>query len=116
MFNGCTSLTEAPELKATTLALNCYQGMFYDCKALTEAPELKATTLTSSCYSRMFEGCSNLSKITMLATNISASSCLSTWVYGVASSGTFIKNAVMTSLPNGNHGIPNGWTVQDYQG
>lgn len=37
----------------------------------------------------------------MLATDISASYCLGSWVYGVASSGTFIKNAVMTSLPIG---------------
>ena len=27
-----------------------------------------------------------------------------------------IKNAAMTSLPSGTHGIPSGWTVQDYQG
>jgi hypothetical protein len=62
----------------------------------------------------MFEGCSNLNKITMLATDISASACLSNWVSGVASSGTFIKNANMTSLPSGNSGVPKGWTVVDY--
>jgi hypothetical protein len=50
----------------------------------------------------------------MLATNISASNCLSEWVDGVASSGTFVKNAAMTSLPNGDSGIPYRWTVEDY--
>ena len=116
MFGGCKALTEAPELPATTLATSCYQYMFLGCTSLTEAPELPATTLTQSCYYNMFGGCSKLSKITMLATDISASYCLSYWVNGVASSGTFIKSASMTSLPSGSNGIPQGWTVQDYQG
>lgn len=49
----------------------------------------------------------------MLATNISATSCLTNWVNGVSTTGTFIKNASMTTLPSGNNGIPEGWTVQD---
>ena len=49
----------------------------------------------------------------MLATDISAEQCLLNWVSGVASSGTFIKAASMTSLPSGINGIPSGWTVQD---
>ena len=31
MFYGCTSLTAAPALPATTLKNYCYQGMFRDC-------------------------------------------------------------------------------------
>ena len=31
MFSGCTSLTQAPELPATTLADNCYYYMFNNC-------------------------------------------------------------------------------------
>jgi hypothetical protein len=50
MFYGCTSLTQAPELPATTLARYCYYFMFRDCTSLTEAPELPAITLTSYCY------------------------------------------------------------------
>ena len=60
MFSGCTSLTSAPELKATTLAGSCYYGMFYGCTSLTAAPELKATTLEKYCYNRMFKGCTSL--------------------------------------------------------
>ena len=86
--------------------------MFNGC-SLKTAPELPATTLANSCYSYMFYGCSKLNKITMLATNTSAYSCLTKWVYSVASSGTFIKNAAMTSLPSGVNGIPNGWTVKN---
>ena len=31
MFYGCTALTKAPALPATTLAYSCYSGMFYGC-------------------------------------------------------------------------------------
>ena len=103
-------------LPATTLTDTCYGGMFYYCTSLIEAPELPATTLATWCYYGMFDGCSSLNKITMLATDISASNCLYDWVNGVSSSGTFIKNSAMTSLPSGINGIPSGWTVQDYQG
>ena len=49
MFQFCESLTQAPELPATTLADYCYSGMFYGCSSLIQAPELKATTLVSGC-------------------------------------------------------------------
>lgn len=113
MFNGCISLTTAPELPATTLAYNCYDKMFYGCTSLTTAPELPATTLVSQCYQQMFMNCGALNSIKMLATNVSASGCLARWVYGVASTGTFVKHPNMTSLPSGINGIPTGWTVQD---
>ena len=34
MFGGCTSLTTAPALPATTLAGGCYQEMFTGCTSL----------------------------------------------------------------------------------
>ena len=139
MFYGCSSLTSAPELPATTLANGCYSGMFYNCKSLaiatelpvttlaercymemfynctslTSAPELPATTLANSCYINMFRGCTKLNYIKCLATDISATNCTSYWVYGVASTGTFVKNPKMTSWGTGDSGIPSGWTVQD---
>ena len=58
MFKNCTTLTSAPTtLPATTLTINCYGSMFYGCTSLTTAPELSATTLTNGCYSQMFSGC-----------------------------------------------------------
>jgi hypothetical protein len=113
MFDGCTSLTTAPELPATTLANSCYTSMFKGCNSLTEAPELPSTILENYCYFCMFEGCSKLNYIKMLATDISAYNCLNNWVLGVASRGTFIKNASMTSLPNGENGIPYDWSVEN---
>lgn len=60
MFRGCTGLTSAPELPATTLADYCYASMFRECRGLTSAPELPATTLADSCYNYMFYGCRNI--------------------------------------------------------
>ena len=60
MFRGCTSLTTAPSLPATTLAGSCYRYMFYGCTALTTAPELPATTLHMTCYEYMFNGCTKI--------------------------------------------------------
>ena len=142
MFNGCTSLTTAPQLPATTLANYCYYSMFYGCTSLAEAPssigasttimppsactrmfayctslttapELNATTLANWCYLEMFYACSQLNYIKCLATDISASNCTNSWVSNVSSSGTFVKAQGMESWPTNNHGIPNGWAVQD---
>ena len=60
MFQGCTSLTTAPSLPATTLANSCYRSMFRGCTSLTAAPSLPATTLANYCYSSMFYGCSKI--------------------------------------------------------
>ena len=112
MFYGCSSLTSAPELPATTLANYCYSYMFYGCTSLTSAPELPATTLTGGCYSYMFYNCSKLSYIKCLAIyGISTNNSTTNWVYNVNSTGTFIKDS-NTTWPTGVNGIPTGWTVQ----
>ena len=113
MFINCTNLTTAPKLPATTLTSSCYNSMFRNCSSLTTAPELPATKLYDSCYEYMFDGCTKLNYIKMLATNISAYDCLYNWVRGVSSTGAFVKNAAMTSLPRGTSGIPSGWRVQN---
>lgn len=113
MFNGCGSLTAAPALPATILANSCYYYMFENCTNLTAAPELPTTTLANSCYTGMFKGCTNLIYIKCLATDISATNCTLSWVDGVASSGTFVKNPYMSDWRIGLNGIPDNWTVQD---
>ena len=83
LFNECKVLTSAPELPATTLAENCYVGMFYGCTSLTSAPELKATTLADYCYYCMFYGCTKLSTVTMLAPSDQITSkvdCCNNWL------------------------------------
>ena len=75
MFYGCTSLTAAPELPATTLASYCYSYMFGGCTSLTAAPELPATTLASYCYRSMFSGCTNLMTAPALSATTLAGNC-----------------------------------------
>ena len=43
-----------------SMATNCYAYMFYGCTSLTTAPSLPATTLTTNCYFAMFYGCKKI--------------------------------------------------------
>lgn len=113
MFQYCRSLTKAPKLPATTLANECYFSMFEGCTLLQTAPELPANTLANQCYWRMFYGCTSLNSVKMLATDITAAQALYNWLNNVSATGTFVKNAAMTTLPTGTSGIPSGWTVVD---
>ena len=110
MFKGCTSLTSAPALPATTLESSCYIGMFKGCTSLTSAPELPATTLVTRCYNYMFKDCTNLNYVKALFIDIPKNS-LNSWLSGVSSTGTFVKNASAT-WTNEQAGIPTGWTAQ----
>lgn len=93
MFNGCFSLTSAPELPATTLSEYCYYGMFDSCTALVESPILAAPKLVRGCYNYMFKGCSNFGKVAIHALygpdGCQVSDCLASWLVGVADTGTF---------------------------
>ena len=60
MFKGCTSLTSTPTLPATILADGCYDSMFFECTSLTTVTELPVTTLAPNCYNGMFNGCISL--------------------------------------------------------
>ena len=85
MFRGCTSLTMAPALPATTLATYCYYSMFYGCTSLTTAPALPATTLENSCYCGMFYGCTTLATAPALPATKLASSCYADMFLGCTS-------------------------------
>ena len=112
MFNGCTSLTEAPELPATTLANQCYYQMFKNCTSLITAPELPATTLASYCYDYMFDNCQTLNYIKAMFTTQPSNTYTAYWLRGVASTGTFVKNSAATWNVRGTNGVPYGWTIQ----
>ena len=75
MFDGCTSLTTAPQLPATTLAISCYYSMFNGCTSLTTAPTLPATTLIDYCYCSMFKGCTALVTAPALQATTLATGC-----------------------------------------
>ena len=82
MFYGCTSLTQAPALPATTLTEGCYFSMFCDCTALTQAPDLPATTLAPNCYYAMFQRCTSLTQAPALTATTLANYCYSNMFYG----------------------------------
>lgn len=62
MFNGCTSLVNAPELPAIWFGgKNVYNYMFNGCTSLVDAPSrLPAFYVTESSYHHLFEGCTSL--------------------------------------------------------
>ena len=82
LFDECVALTSVPDLPATTLASNCYYGMFYGCTNLNSAPALPATTLASNCYSEMFSGCTNLNTAPELPATTLAVGCYYGMFYG----------------------------------
>ena len=75
MFEGCKSLTTAPELPATEMKKECYHGMFYNCKSLTTAPKLPAKTLAKGCYTSMLQGCTSLTTAPELPAKTLAEHC-----------------------------------------
>ena len=85
MFSGCTSLTSAPKLPATTLASGCYSSMFSECKSLESAPTLPATTLADYCYTGMFNGCTSLTSAPTLSATTLANYCYSAMFSGCTS-------------------------------
>lgn len=87
-------------LPATTLAQNCYGGMFYGCTSLTSAPELPATTLAQNCYSNMLSACSSLDYLKILYTGndspgamdtVSSDGDLYLYSQSLASNNNFLK-------------------------
>lgn len=110
LFNGCSSLTQAPSLPATTLTDYCYYAMFRDCSSLTTAPKLPANRLEDCSYIHMFNGCSSLSYVECLAVdNIQTNTDY--WLSDVSETGTFKKHPNATAWDRSSRGIPYGWTV-----
>ena len=115
MFSWCTYLEEAPQLPATTLSKGCYWYMFERC-AITTAPDLLAEHLVAECYGSMFTYCSSLNFIKCMAIDgFTTTNCKQTWVNGVASSGTFVKDSgvAVSTWTRGTSGIPTNWLVYD---
>jgi hypothetical protein len=84
--------------------------MFNGCTSLTTAPVLPATTLVSICYQMMFSRCTSLNSVTTYADDISASDCLNNWLSNVAATGTLHNYGSVIYPKNSSSGIPSGWT------
>ena len=117
MFGFCSSLTSAPELPATTLAPGCYAQILMGCESLTQAPSLPATTLAEGCYESMFHTCSNLKEVRIAATK-TAKDALYAWLSFVPATGDFYCDPSATIFPtDSNSGIPANWVrrnIADY--
>ncbi len=140
LFEGCTNLTSAPDLPATTLSSDCYAAMFKSCTSLTSIPEaLPATTLYEYSYKDMFSGCTSLTAgPTIMATTLARYSMwdmfemcsllaavevrltawsgadTQEWMEQVSSTGTFRCPAALgtnETIQRGQNYCPDGWTV-----
>lgn len=117
MFYGCTSLESAPSFNSfERLSTGCFSHMFRGCVNLTTAPTLQAVELVNSCYNYMFYGCSKLNHIEAHFTTTPSTSYTYYWVYGVASTGTFVKSSDATWNVTGINGVPTGWTISSNGG
>ena len=96
-------------------------SLFYGCSVLTSAPELPATTLAESCYQGMFSGCVKLSSVTMLAPSdqiTSVSDCCKDWLKNAGTDPSVgdsrilkIKNIEAFKALNGKSYLPDDWTI-----
>ena len=115
MFAGCQYITAIPDLRITDhIPAYNYEEMFSGCTSLAVAENLpilnNAVYVGTQALHNMFYGCNSLNYIKCLATNI-ANNATYNWVNGVASTGTFVKDANMTGWTTGVNGIPENWTV-----
>lgn len=112
MFYGCSNLVDAPsELPATTLTTQCYYQMFRGCTSLVTAPVLPALTLASQCYNYLFYGCSKLQYVKAMFTTTPGSGYTTSWAYNWKTGGTFVKNKDAQWSVSGADGIPASWTI-----
>ena len=104
------SLIDGTGLATEIPGYACFDRLFIGCTSLTQAPELSATTLAEGCYSYMFYGCTNLSEIRASFDEWERGTTYS-WVRNVAPTGTFICPKAL-ALEYGTDRIPEGWTVK----
>lgn len=110
LFAGCTGLTTIPSnyLPATTIENNCYYAMFSGCTSLDTVPSdlLPATTLKTRCYTAMFKGCTSLVTAPNLPAMTVASSGCYNQLFDGCSKLNYIK-AMFTTTPSSTY--MNNW-------
>lgn len=123
MFEGCTSLTKVPKILPASYCgynVNIYRRMFYGCTSITTAPTINLRDYRSGheyyILQEMFANCSNLAYVKCLIKSAMSGrgNNFQNWLLGVAETGTFVK-AAGSSWPNGQSGIPKGWTVEEVE-
>lgn len=117
MFDGCTSLVNAPKLPAIILAEHCYEYMFDGCSSLVNAPVLPATTLKTDCYKYMFYGCTSLRYVKCLAkgefsADVADAQYTESWFSYASPVGTFVKR-YDSIWYRSVHSIRTGWDEEN---
>jgi len=110
MFFGCSNLKKAPRLPAKTMASCCYMAMFYGCSSLMTAPQLQATTLASNCYNGMFNGCTSLTTAPALPAQTLEDGCYGGMFQGCTGLTTAPKLPATTVVKNCYHSMFRGCT------
>ena len=118
MFSECEYLVEGPkELPGENFPSYCYMLMFSECTRLVKGPDILVKTdlynyvSHTDAMGRMFRNCNSLNYIKCMLSDVYCYGTSKDWVYGVASSGTFVKNKDNNRWSFGANGIPNNWTV-----
>ena len=87
----------------------CYWIMFRGCTRMTDAPQLPATTAAKNCYREMFSNCTSLRYINCKLLYFAQDSTTD-WVSGVPTSGgTFIYKCLNENWTSGVDGYPSDW-------
>lgn len=98
----------------TSIGAHGLVSAFGGIKQITKGVDLRdVTTLGEGALNQMYYGCSNLTEV--YAPNVSTWDINKTdiWMYNVAPTGVVYKPSTLT-IPQNEHGIPSGWTTQDY--
>ena len=109
------TLVDYKDYETTSTANAGFTYLFQGCTALTTAPVLPATTLADHCYRFMFMYCTGLSEVKMLAMDVSATDCLSYWLTSAGTNATsrtltLSSQSIYNEIKNNVSYLPNNWS------
>ena len=107
LFDGQTSLLQAPDLPATTLAINCYYYMFNNTRITSVV--LPAETPKNYCYYGMFVKCSALTDIELHLRSLANSSLYDWLSQAKNTSDCTLRCYDELTLSSGTSGLPSNW-------
>ncbi len=85
-------------------SVNCFSKLFVGCTVLTSAPPLPATTLAKECYAAMFSGCTKLTSLRVHFNAWTPADATSGWVKDVSATGKFYyKSPLDVSVKDDDH-------------
>ena len=113
-FYICTSLITAPDFSnVTSIGDYGFENCFSGCSSLTTAPDFSnVTSIGDYGFGCCFYNCKPLTKVTTPNITEWDTTKFDDWLSGCFS-GTLYKPANLT-IPSGDSGVPEGWTVKNY--